>query len=96
MVRIDKFLKLSRLVKRRTIAAKLCDAGAVRINSRQVKPSSDTACGDTIEIAFPYRLVTAKVLVDDEALLRRPHCEAVEILSEEPLNPEQNPWSEED
>lgn len=94
MVRLDKFLKLSRLVKRRTLAAQLADAGAVRVNGRTAKPSSSVKEGDEVAIAFPFRLVVAKVLIDDEAVLRRPKVEGAEVVSERRLDPEENPWQE--
>ena len=68
-IRLDKFLKLSRLVKRRTVAQEMSEIGAVRINNRDSKPSSNVSDGDMIEIAYPRRLLTVRVLVSDEALL---------------------------
>lgn len=96
MIRIDKFLKLTRLVKRRTVAAEMADAGAVRVNGRSVKPAAAVKTGDTVEVAFPFRVVTAEVLVDDEAVLRRPKAEGARILGERRVNPEENPWQSEE
>ncbi|MDR3281038.1 MAG: RNA-binding S4 domain-containing protein [Synergistaceae bacterium] len=70
-MRIDRFLKLSRLVKRRTIAAEMVEVGAVRLNGRTVKPSADVKSGDAIEIAFPRRLLAVEVQTDDEAAIKR-------------------------
>ena len=50
-IRLDKFLKLSRLVKRRAVAQEMSEIGAVRINKRDSKPSSNVSDGDIIEIA---------------------------------------------
>ena len=50
-MRIDKFLKVSRLIKRRTVAAEACDAGRVQVNGAVVKPSAKVKVGDVIEIA---------------------------------------------
>ena len=61
-MRIDKFLKVSRLIKRRTVAAEACDAGRVKVNGSVVKPSAKVAVGDEIEITFGDRLVRARVL----------------------------------
>ncbi|MCF0247494.1 MAG: RNA-binding S4 domain-containing protein, partial [Synergistes sp.] len=61
-MRLDKFLKLSRLVKRRTVAQEMAEIGAVRVNGRQCKPSSEVREGDTIEVAYPRKLVTVKAL----------------------------------
>ncbi len=51
-MRLDKFLKVSRLVKRRTVANEVCAAGRVRLNGRKAKPSADVKTGDILEIAF--------------------------------------------
>ncbi len=61
-MRIDKFLKVSRLVKRRTVANEACDAGRVEVNGRPVKASYDVKAGDVIEIRFGTRSVKAEVL----------------------------------
>lgn len=92
MIRIDKFLKLSQLVKRRTVAQEMAEVGAVRVNGRKVKPSSDVKTGDLIEVAFPRRVVSAVVLVDDEALLRRRGTVAVELRGDRRVEPEEDPW----
>ncbi len=49
-MRIDKFLKVSRLIKRRTVAAEACDAGKIYVNGRAVKPSYVLKVGDTVDI----------------------------------------------
>lgn len=51
-MRIDKFLKASRLIKRRTVAQQACQTGRVLINQKVAKPSTTVAVGDTIEIRF--------------------------------------------
>ena len=61
-MRLDKFLKVSRLIKRRTVANEACDAGRVSVNGRTVKASYDVAVGDVIEISFGSRNVKAEVL----------------------------------
>lgn len=61
-MRIDKYLKVSRLIKRRTVANEACDAGRVSVNGKPVKASYDVKVGDEIEIAFGTRNVKAKVL----------------------------------
>ncbi len=50
VMRIDKFLKVSRLIKRRTVAAEACDAGKVYVNGRAVKPAYVVMTGDVVEI----------------------------------------------
>ena len=61
-MRLDKYLKVSRLIKRRTVANEACDAGRVSINGKVAKASAEVKAGDVIEIAFGTRLVKAEVL----------------------------------
>ncbi len=60
-MRLDKFLKVSRLIKRRTIANEACDAGRVTVNEKTAKAGADVKAGDIIEIAFGNRTVRVKV-----------------------------------
>lgn len=60
-MRLDKYLKVSRLIKRRTVANDACDAGRVQVNGKVVKASYDVKVGDVIEIAFGNRAVKAEV-----------------------------------
>lgn len=60
-MRIDKYLKVSRLIKRRTVANNACDAGRVSVDGKPVKASYDVKVGDVIEIAFGTRQVKALV-----------------------------------
>ncbi|EEX47729.1 ribosome-associated heat shock protein implicated in recycling of 50S subunit [Jonquetella anthropi DSM 22815] len=92
-MRLDKYLKLSCLVKRRSVAAEMIDAGAVRLNGRPVKPASDVSDGDIVSVAFPFRLVEARVISSDERALRRGEP-AAEIVAERRLDPEKNPWDD--
>ena len=61
-MRLDKYLKVSRLIKRRTVANEACDAGRVQINGRPAKASAQVEVGDVIEIAFGNRSVKAEIL----------------------------------
>ena len=61
-MRLDKFLKVSRLIKRRTVANEACDAGRVLGNGRTAKASLNVKEGDVIEIQFGTRTVKAEVL----------------------------------
>ncbi len=61
-MRLDKFLKVSRLVKRRTVANEACDAGRVSINGKTAKASASVKVGDVIEIAFGTKAVKVRVL----------------------------------
>jgi ribosomal 50S subunit-recycling heat shock protein len=61
-MRLDKYLKVSRLIKRRTVANEACDAGRVLINGKVAKASANVAVGDVIEIGFGTRSVKVEVL----------------------------------
>ncbi len=61
-MRLDKYLKVSRLIKRRTIAKEICDGGKVTINNRPAKASSEVKAGDRLEIGFGQRQLIAEVL----------------------------------
>lgn len=61
-MRLDKYLKVSRIIKRRTVANEACDAGRVMINGRPAKASANVAEGDVIEIRFGDKTVKAEVL----------------------------------
>lgn len=61
-MRLDKFLKVSRLIKRRTVANEACDAGRVLVNGKAAKASLSVKEGDVIEIQFGTRTVKAEVL----------------------------------
>lgn len=61
-MRLDKYLKVSRLIKRRTVANEACDAGRVMINGKTAKAGTDVKVGDIIEIGFGTRNVKVEVL----------------------------------
>ncbi len=60
-MRLDKYLKVSRLIKRRTIANEACDAGRVTVNEKIAKAGAEVKAGDVIEIAFGNRTVKVRV-----------------------------------
>ena len=61
-MRLDKYLKVSRLIKRRTVANEACDNGRISVNGRVVKASYDVKVGDRIEIAMGTRTVAVEVV----------------------------------
>ena len=61
-MRLDKYLKVSRLIKRRTVANEACDAGRVSVNGQVAKASQDVKAGDVIEIEFGTKNVKVEVL----------------------------------
>ena len=60
-MRLDKFLKVSRLVKRRTVAAELCGGNHVKVNGKSAKASYEVKAGDVLQIRFGNRLISAKI-----------------------------------
>lgn len=67
-MRLDKYLKVSRLIKRRTIANEACDAGKVSVNGKEARASYDVKVGDVIEITLGSRSVKVKVTAVKEAV----------------------------
>ena len=65
-MRLDKYLKVSRLIKRRTVANEACDAERVSVNGRQVKASYQVKVGDVIEITFGQRSLRVEVIEINE------------------------------
>ena len=62
-MRLDKYLKVSRLIKRRTVANEACDNGRISVNGRVVKASYDVKVGDKLEITMGPRTIAVEVLV---------------------------------
>ena len=60
-MRLDKYLKVSRLIKRRTIANEACDAGRVSVNGKTAKASTDVKTGDGVEIVFGEKTVKVEI-----------------------------------
>lgn len=67
-MRLDKYLKVSRLIKRRTVANEACDAGRVMINDKPAKASSNVRAGDIITISFGNKDVKVEVLYVQETV----------------------------
>ena len=81
-MRIDKYLKASRILKRRTVANELAANQRVEINGRQVKPSKEVSVGDIISITFGYRKLEVRVLSVEEPKKKKDASEMYEIVSE--------------
>ncbi|MFZ5945268.1 MAG: RNA-binding S4 domain-containing protein [Bacillota bacterium] len=62
-MRLDKFLKVSRIIKRRTLAKEVCDGGRIKINGRPAKASSTVSPGDILEIGFGERQSRFEILM---------------------------------
>lgn len=79
-MRLDKFLKVSRLIKRRTVANEACDAGRVSLNGKPAKASAAVKAGDEIEIRFGQKSVKVRVLSIQEATKKEDAKELFEYL----------------
>ena len=79
-MRLDKYLKVSRLSKRRTVANDACDAGRVMVNEKVVKASYDVKVGDVIEISFGNKSVKVKVTMIADSTKKEDAKEMFEYL----------------
>lgn len=79
-MRIDKYLKVSRLIKRRTVANDACDAAHISVNGKVVKASYDVKVGDIIEIAFGERVLKVKVTDVKDSTKKADAAEMYEVL----------------
>jgi ribosomal 50S subunit-recycling heat shock protein len=79
-MRLDKFLKVSRLIKRRTIANEACDAGRVSLNGKPAKASATVKPGDQINIKFGNKEVNAEVLRVQETVRKEEAGEMFKYL----------------
>ncbi|MEN2766715.1 RNA-binding S4 domain-containing protein [Ornithinibacillus xuwenensis] len=84
-MRLDKFLKVSRLIKRRTLAKEVADQGRISINGNQAKASSIVAIGDTLEIKFGQKLVTVEVTSLKETVRKEEADLLYRIIKEEKI-----------
>lgn len=79
-MRLDKFLKVSRLIKRRTVANEACDAGRVMVNGKPAKASANVKEGDVIEIGFGTKTVKVEVLDVQETVRKEEAKELYKYL----------------
>jgi ribosomal 50S subunit-recycling heat shock protein len=82
-MRIDKFLKVSRLLKRRTLAQEACDGGRISVNGRVVKPSYNIKIGDIVEIAFNSGAVKIEILDVKETVKKEQAENLYRIITED-------------
>lgn len=82
-MRVDKYLKVSRLIKRRTVAKEVADQGRITINDQVAKSSTRVAVDDEITIQFGHRLLTVRVLSLKEGVRKEEAREMYEIVKEE-------------
>lgn len=87
-MRLDKFLKVSRLIKRRTLAKEVADKGRITINGQQAKASSNVKEGDELTVRFGQKLVTVRVEKIQETTKKEAAAEMFTIVKEEKLTEE--------
>ncbi|HUC92956.1 MAG TPA: RNA-binding S4 domain-containing protein [Paenibacillus sp.] len=90
-MRLDKFLKVSRLIKRRTVAKDVSEQGRVWINGREAKPSSTVKAGDELTIQFGQKTVTVRVERTAETTRKDEASELYTLLKEENRKAEGGP-----
>lgn len=86
-MRLDKYLKVSRLIKRRTIAKEMADKGRVDINGQAAKSSSTVKVGDTMAIHYGQRVLTVKI-TDLKETVRKEDAQTLYEVLDEQLNKE--------
>lgn len=79
-MRLDKYLKVSRLIKRRTVAKEACDTGRVSINGKEAKPGTEIKPGDIIEIRFGNRFLKAEVVDTSEVVKKEGAADMYKII----------------
>ncbi len=79
-MRLDKYLKVSRIIKRRTVANEACDQGRVSVNGRSVKASYDVKVGDVLELRFGEKTMRAQVLRVSEHVGKDEAAELYKVL----------------
>jgi ribosomal 50S subunit-recycling heat shock protein len=90
-MRLDKYLKLSRLVKRRAVAQEMIMVDAVRVNGRKAKPSTEVRLADRVDVAYPRRILSVTVTDADEKSLKR-GAVSYEVLEDRRVSGEEAPW----
>lgn len=81
-MRLDKYLKVSRIIKRRSVAKEVSDKGRIKVNGILAKSSTDLKINDTIEIRFGNKLFTVRVLEMKDSTKKEDAVKMYEIISE--------------
>ncbi len=84
-MRLDKYLKVSRIIKRRTVANEVCSLGRVSINGKEAKPSSDVREGDTLSILTRGKYTNVRVLSVRETASKDDASSMYELLGDDDL-----------
>ncbi|HEM2542325.1 TPA: RNA-binding S4 domain-containing protein [Streptococcus suis] len=81
-MRLDKYLKVSRIIKRRTVAKEVADKGRIKVNGILAKSSTDLKVNDQVEIQFGNKILTVKVLEMKDSTKKEDALKMYEIISE--------------
>ena len=87
-MRLDKFLKVSRIIKRRTLSKEITESGRVKVNDKTAKPSTILKVGDRIEIEFGRTLLTVEVCELKEHVLKQDSSLLYRIIDEKKIERE--------
>ena len=79
-MRLDKYLKVSRLIKRRTLAQEACENGKVTVNGKVAKPSANVKEGDIWSLTFGEKVITVKITAVAEHVLKQDASDMYEVL----------------
>ena len=82
-MRLDKYLKVSRIIKRRTVAKEACDGGRVTIGGKVAKAGTEVKVGDVLEIRFGNRLGQYRITAVEEVVRKENAASMYEVLSED-------------
>ncbi len=82
-MRLDKYLKVSRIIKRRTVANEACGGGRVSVNGKVCKPGAEVKAGDVLEIRFGNRVGKYRILSIQESVRKEGAADLYEVLSED-------------
>ena len=81
-MRLDKYLKVSRLIKRRTVANEACENGKISLNGRVAKPSADVKEGNIIELTLGDKVIKVRVVKITEHVMKSDAVDMYEVISQ--------------
>jgi ribosomal 50S subunit-recycling heat shock protein len=93
-VRLDLFLKTSRLVRRRTLAREMCETGRVLVNGHDAKPAKEVRQGDVITLKFSTRIIELEVLSEPAAPSKKIRTEEAYRITSESRLPKEDVWND--
>lgn len=79
-MRIDKFLKVSRIIKRRTVSKDACQKDRILVNGKQAKPSKDVKVGDIVEVVYMDSIVKFRILSLEESIKKEDATKMYEVI----------------